>query len=225
MADSSDGRKTSNHSERRRKTLLLALAGAGVPLSERVVSGQWIAPVVDAVALPAHAATSQANATGMFASSILSENAGSSPFANIAERSEEEILDLFVSAAEPAAVDGCTVSNYCSGSYSAELVDLVATVDENPTNTACVQARVNFTSCGSNCLTFDFQNVAVDGENVSISQNCSLSLTGMRLTEAGLSGHWSYSTLTYDGVKVVGSGPFSALPGGRGCGGLSLCPP
>lgn len=224
MADSNESQQSSRPDKRRRKTLLLALAGAGVPLSERVVSGRWVAPIVDAVVLPAHAATSrsESHVTGMFASAAVSDSrdTGTSPFANVADRSEEEILDLFVSAAQ---ADVCPTSNYCSGSYSAELVDLVATIEENPTSSGCVQARVMFTSCSANCLTFEFDNVAVDGESVSISGSCSLSLTGMTLTEAGLKGHWSYSTDTFDGFKVVGGGAFSALPGGRGCGDLTAC--
>lgn len=221
MANSDHNERASNHDKNRRRALMVALAGAGVPLSQRVISGQWVAPVVDAVMLPVHAATSETvntHPTGTFASTAISmRDTGSSVFENIAERSEEEILDLFVGAAE--AADSCPVAS-CD-TAGPVTVDVVATIDANPTTNACVQARVQLSSpasCSSTCLIFEFNSVVVNGQSVSIAESCELSLTGMTLSSVtGLSGNWTFQ----DDPNVNTSGTFSAPPGGGGCGDLT----
>ncbi|MGA8260007.1 MAG: hypothetical protein WB783_07330, partial [Arenicellales bacterium] len=153
MANSDNDEEPSIHDKRRRRTLVLALAGASVPLGQRVISGQWVAPVVDTVSLPAHAATSPSHPTGKFATTVTitdSSHTDSSPFEHIAERSEDEILELFVHAAQ-AVSDTCGVSPYCSGSYAVISLELAATIEENPTNSACVRAKVTLTSCSPSC--------------------------------------------------------------------------
>lgn len=219
MINSSHDEQPSNYGKNRRRALLAALAGAGIPLGQRVISGQWVAPVVDAVMLPAHAATSQSFPTGSFSSIEVSGNKGPgySAFENIAERSEEEILDLFVGAAE--AANSCDVT-YCDANGTVT-VDVVATINDNPTSSACLQARVSLpgaASCSASCLIFEFDNVAVNGESVSISESCELGLTDMTVTtEAGLSGKWSYRD---ENGSLTDNGTFSAPPGAGVCGSL-----
>lgn len=219
MVDSDDDGSSTKPDKNRRRALLYALVGAGIPLSQRVAGGKWITPVMDVIVLPAHAATSGAHPVGKFGSShTASNNPGTSPFENIAERTEEEILDLFVN--EARAVGGGCPTNFCSGGPATIDVQVVATILQNPSPSECVQATVTISnaSCTSACLFFEFQ-AAVDGSAISISESCELALSGMKLSNGELKGNWDY---TPSGT-VTGNGTFSAVAPGDGCGSL-VCP-
>jgi len=198
--------------------LLIALVGAGVPLGQRVIPGKWVAPVIDAVVLPAHAATSTLYPVGTYATPTVTgfHNPGTSPVTNLAERTEQEILDFFVGKAEAAS--SCP-TNYCnSGNVQ---IDLVATITRNPSESECIQAKVTIyptATCYQTCQFFEF-TARVDGNTVQINESCDLSLHDMTLTAAGLEGNWSYSPIASSG------GTFSApASSSGGCGSLSGCP-
>jgi len=102
---------------------------------------------------------------GDFVSALIdSGETGPSFFENIAERSEEEILELFVGTAE--AADSCS-KNRCDSDGTAK-IDVVAIIGANPTTNTCVQARVSISgaSCLSTCLIFDLMNVVVNDQSV-----------------------------------------------------------
>lgn len=217
MADSShDSNHNAVQDKSRRRAVLVALLGAGAPLSQKVIPGKWAAPVVNAVMLPAHAQTSEEpHPVGTFGSVAVTSVNHTSGFEKIAERSEEEILDLFVRAAE---ADTCNTNSSCDADTAS--VDVVATIQQNPSSNECLQARVNLSggSCSSTCLIFDF-TASVNGQSVSVSQSCDLQLTDMTLTNTGLSGTWRYVSGGVDQSDNF-SVPANAL---SGCGSLS-CP-
>lgn len=207
------------HDKTRRRTLLVALLGAG-SLGQRAIPGQWAKPVVDSVLLPAHAATSEVFVTGTFGSGteLNDTSTGFPSLENIAERTEEEILDLFVNAAE---ANGCT-TNSCPTNGTAK-VEVVATVMQNPSSVECLKAKVvpeEAASCSSKCLIFDFSPVTVNGSTVSVPQDCELKLTGVTLSAAGLRGSWSYTT---DNLSDSGTF-FSPADQSGGCDSLAPCP-
>lgn len=220
MANSKPEDQSTNHHQTRRRALLATLLGAGTPLSLRVLPDEWVTPVVDAIVIPSHAGTSlEDNPTGNYGSGSTGADAtDSSLFDNIVERTEEEILDLFISAAEAG---GCDANSSCDTAGTVD-VAVVATINQNPSGGAnqCVQARVTISgsSCASSCQFFDFM-ASVDGQMVTIADNCELSLHGMTLTDDKLSGSWSYSS-----GLLNRNGPFeSPQDDGGGCGSLPGC--
>jgi hypothetical protein len=212
-----DHHQAAGHDKTRRRTLLVALLGAG-SLGQRAIPGKWAKPVVDSVLLPAHAATSEVFVTGNFGSGTQLSSADFPSLENIAERTEEEILDLFVNAAE---ANGCS-TNSCSTGGTAK-VEVVATVTQNPSSVECLKAKVvlpEASSCSYKCLVFDFSPVSVNGSTVSVPQDCELKLTGVTLSAAGLSGSWSYST-----AGLSDNGTFlSPADENGGCDSLTPCP-
>lgn len=219
MADTSSNRPPADHNSRRR-ALLGVVLGAGIPLSEKVLAGKWITPVVDAVVLPAHAGGSpppiefplrfgSAVEMGML-------ERGRAMFADVAQRTEEEILNLFISTAEANTCD----TNSCAADAPVE-VEVVATIDGDPSNSACIQARVIIdegASCSSKCQMFTFDATVDDGV-VTIDNSCQLTLTNMTYAMDELKGDWEYNA-----GSVNRSGDFtSPVNPGRGCGTLS-CP-
>jgi len=194
MADTKPEKNAVDHQNRRR-TLLAALVGAGIPLSERIISGKWVAPVVDAVVLPAHAkASGELEFPLRYGSPQVfsSKEEGRSFFADIAQRTEEEILNLFVSAAE---ANTCDAAVSCSVD-GAVTVEVFATIDSSPSNTACVKARVTHdegSSCTpTKCEFFDF-DATVNGQTVTVVNDCNLKLTNMSFDQTEFSVDWSYS--------------------------------
>jgi len=219
MSDSETTATETSHRSRRR-ALVIALFGAGAPLAHRAVPERWASPVVDAVLLPAHAATSpepETFPTGTFGSGADIVSTDSTLFESIADRTEEEILNLFVEAAE---ANGCVTNSACDSNGEVD-VRVVATITENPGENQCVQARVDIagsTSCSQLCLFFDF-TASVDGETVTINESCELDLQNMSLTEAGLSGQWAYAS----GAVNQSDNFFSPADGSGGCGSLPPC--
>jgi len=222
MSDSARINQSSRPTKNRRRALLIALFGAGAPLAQRAIPGEWVAPVVDTVLLPAHAQTSPSDdeesfPTGDFGSAETAD-AGRSLFEDIVDRTEEEILDLFIRSAEAAGT--CQATN-CSDQGNGVTVDVVASFPQNP-GVGCVQARVttNSGSCDPTCVLFDF-DANVDGESVEVTVpiGCTLELNGMTLTPAGLSGSWDFN----DGDVRTDNDNFFAAAGSGGCGSLG-CP-
>lgn len=213
-----DHDRPAGHDKTRRRTLLVALLGAG-SLGQRAIPGQWAKPVVDAVFLPAHAVTSISDAfpIGTFGSGSELSSTDFPSLEDIAERTEEEILDLFVNAAEASS---CT-TNSCSTGGTAK-VEVVATVTQNPSSVVCLKAKVvlpEASSCSYKCLVFDFSPVSVNGSSVSVPQDCELKLTEVTLSTAGLNGSWSYST---SGLSDSGTF-FSPSDESGGCDSLVPC--
>jgi len=217
-SDSTSGKKSSEPVNRRR-ALLVALVGAGVPLSERIIPGKWASPMVKSVVLPAHAETT--NPPLVYPLRFGSANVFSSNdrratlFTDVVNRTEEEILNLFVSAAE---ANTCS-SNSCGGANAPVTVDVAATIDKNPTNTACVEARVTIddaASCSSKCQMFTF-DTTVNGTSVIVDGGCAeLKLTNVTLSATELKGNYAYKS-----GNVDQSGQFtSPVNPGSGCGSL-----
>lgn len=224
MSESNETSPSANNAGNRRRTVLLALLGAGAPLAHRTLPGEWIAPVVNSVILPVHAQTSPDpgvdTPVGNFGPGAdMSKAIDSSLFDNIAQRSEQEILDLFISAAEAGT---CSVPDSSCDSAAAVMVEVAATINDNPSNNECVQARVTVNGdAGSGCTfctIIDFE-AAVDGKKVTVSENCGLGLTDMTLTGSNLDGSWSYKP---SGSAVEQTGTFnSPRDEGGGCGSLT----
>lgn len=216
-SDNTSGKKSSDPVNRRR-ALLVALVGAGVPLSERIIPGKWASPMVKSVVLPAHAETTNPPLVYplRFGSSVQVQLGNESTrFADVIHRTEEEILNLFVSAAE---ANTCS-SNSCFGSNAPVTIDVAATIDKNPTNTACVEARVTIddaASCSSKCQMFTF-DTTVNGTDVIVDGGCAeLKLTNVTLSATELKGNYAYKS-----GNVDQSGQFtSPVNPGSGCGSL-----
>lgn len=215
-------RPSEGHDKTRRRTLLVALLGAG-SLGQRALPGQWVKPVVDSVVLPAHATTTETETKaemfpiGTFGSGAEISSAEFPSLENIAERTEEEILNLFVSAAE---ANGCS-TNSCATGGTAQ-VEVVATITQNPSGIECLKAKVvlpEASSCTSKCLIFDFSPIAVNGSNVTVPQDCELKLTDVTLSSAGVDGDWTYTTT---GLSYSGHFFAEADPDG-GCDSLTSC--
>lgn len=200
---------------------MVALLGAGAPLAQRTLTGEWVTPVVDTVLLPAHATTTTPQEeflTGNFASTtIVIGDAPSSMFKNIVDRTEEEILDLFIRSAEAATT--CEVTD-CDADGTVE-VEVVASFDSNP-GVGCVQAKVSTAlggSCSFECVLYTF-DAEINGESVQVDDSgCQLQLSSVTLTSAaGLSGFYSFADT---GNTLTHQDNFSAPPGGRGCPSLT----
>jgi len=196
MAETKSNKIAVDHQNRRR-ALLAALVGAGIPLSERIISGKWVTPVVDAVVLPAHAKASQEPELvfplRFGAPQVVGSNDNNRAFfADIAHRSEEEILNMFISAAEANTCDAA-VSCATDGAVT---VEVFATIDGSPSNTACVKARVTHdegSSCTpTKCEFFDFE-ATVSGQTVTVVNDCNLKLTNMSFDQTEFNVDWSYA--------------------------------
>jgi len=197
--------------ESRRRALLVALLGAGAPISQKLIPDTWKTPVVNSIVLTAHATTS--SPTGIFGpSEDSSSNSNASMFENIAGRTEAEILDLFVNAAE--AADSCP-TNTCDTAGTVE-VDVVATITQNPSLVECLQARVSISgsSCSSACLMYSFDAI-VDGSTVTVAEDCELALTNVQIVNGVLQGDWNYTS-----PPLIRVGTFSSVGGSGGCGSL-----
>lgn len=222
----SDSGKTHASSASRRRAMLVAALGVGAPLAQRTMSGHWVPPVVESVLLPAHAQTTspgapddEINPTGNFGTGDLEEvDANTFLFDNIADRSEEEILDLFINTAEAAT---CNAIQCHSGGNVSVLV--VATFDSNP-GPGCVRGKVTTSggSCAPSCALFEY-TATVNGQSVEVDDaGCELQLTDLSLTPAAFSGTWSFnSSGTF---PIIASDGFVAAANGGGCDSLSPCP-
>lgn len=207
----------------RRRAMLVATLGVGAPLAQRTMSGNWVSPVVESVLLPAHAQTTSPgapvddiNPTGNFGTADIVD-ANASLFDNIADRTEEEILNLFINSAEAATCNA--IECHAAGDVA---VQLAATFDSNP-GEGCVKAKVTTSggSCAPSCTLFEY-TATVDGQSVEVDDaGCELQLTDLSLTPAAFSGTWSFNSSGT--VPIVASDGFVAAADVGGCDSLLPC--
>ena len=105
----------------RRKLLKAVLTSGGVISTAEIVPKSWAAPIVNTIALPAHAVmTTAVQVAGL----ILGDNTGSTQDGNALDKPQlvDKVIDLVV----PAAVAGLTPTNFIGCCITVTVADLNA---------------------------------------------------------------------------------------------------